>query len=218
MDSMDSMMRVCSKDGCEMKHHGKGLCGLHYERQRAIDGDRSTPEYKAKAKERGKKYRERPEVKKRVKKYNKQYRQKHLNDHLISERKRYHENKNGLKEKKKLAGYEWKKKNLQKWHLMVIKSQKKRINEIAKDLSIPLKQYMKIQYLYKTWSVEIKIINGNYCNICGSTKQVESHHIFHSIKYPLLSLNENNGIPLCRFCHYQAHGKLLIQPLQNFPS
>ena len=34
-------MRVCSVDGCDRKHYGRGLCGIHWQRQRA-HGDVNT--------------------------------------------------------------------------------------------------------------------------------------------------------------------------------
>jgi len=259
MDSMDSMMRVCSKDGCEMKHYAKGFCAPHYRqipevrlrrnksnkkynskpesklrRNKYIKKYNSKPENKLKKKEYDRKYVTRPEVKLRHKEYMKNYRlkpevklkekQNRDNPENKLKKKEYQKKYNSkpeskLKRIKRQSRPENKLKNkiYQQQHPEVnLKSQRKHFKKLCSVLGIfPT---VKLHQLYISWSKTVRKILGNYCHVCGSTKQIEIHHIFHKVKYPLLSLNENNGIPLCRFCHYQAHGKLLIQPLQNFPS
>mgnify|MGYP001190811446 CR=1 FL=1 len=48
------------------------------------------------------------------------------------------------------------------------------------------------------------------CQMCGGNQKLEAHHLLYRANYPLLSFNENNGILLCRMCHYHTHGKKLI--------
>ncbi len=199
MDSMDSMMRVCSIDGCEKKYCAKGLCQRHYRqlpevklRRKEIDKKyESKPESKLKRKERRKRYSSKPESKLKRKKYDKKYESK---------------------PESKLKQKEYRQKHPE----VNVKAQKKYFKKLSNELG--LFPTVKLHQLYISWSKTIRKILGNYCHVCGSTKQIQVHHIFHKMKYPLLSLNENNGIPLCKLCHYQTHGKLLIQPLQNFPS
>jgi len=57
------------------------------------------------------------------------------------------------------------------------------------------------------WAKLIKIRDNNECQVCRDTENIQSHHIFHKIKYPELSLNENNGITLCKDHHYESHGR-----------
>lgn len=46
---------------------------------------------------------------------------------------------------------------------------------------------------------------ANYtCEICGSKKQIEAHHIVSRGNYGKSSLN--NGIALCHKCHKLIHG------------
>ena len=195
MDSMDSMMRVCSKDGCERKHYAKGFCRLHY---------RQLPENKLKIKEYDKKYTSKPEVKLKRKKYNSRPE--------VKLKQKEHNKKYKSKPENKL-----KRKEYDKQHPEIsLKSQKKLFKKLCSVLGIF--STVKLHQLYISWSKTVRKTLGNYCHVCGSTKQIQVHHIFHKMKYPLLSLNENNGIPLCWVCHQQAHGKLLIQPLKNFPS
>ena len=44
------------------------------------------------------------------------------------------------------------------------------------------------------------------CQICGTTKNLNAHHIFYRKEYPKLALNVNNGILLCRQHHNETHG------------
>jgi len=55
------------------------------------------------------------------------------------------------------------------------------------------------------WSKTVKKLGNGLCLVCNGTATV-SHHIIHKAKYPALSLNINNGIPLCDDCHGESHG------------
>ncbi len=55
------------------------------------------------------------------------------------------------------------------------------------------------------WSKTIKKLGNGLCQLCPNPATV-AHHIIHKSKYPGLSLNVNNGIPLCNPCHYECHG------------
>jgi len=62
--------------------------------------------------------------------------------------------------------------------------------------------------LDKAWSVLVKLRAGGYCEYCGSTRALNSHHIFtrakRSVRWDL-----NNGICLCAGHHignkFSAH-------------
>ena len=51
-----------------------------------------------------------------------------------------------------------------------------------------------------------RIINRHpFCEICGSTEQLEAHHIIpvsHSSKF---KYKDTNGLTLCHECHYLVH-------------
>jgi 5-methylcytosine-specific restriction endonuclease McrA len=55
------------------------------------------------------------------------------------------------------------------------------------------------------WSKTVKKLGNGLCLVCNVPAKV-SHHIIHKSKYPGLSLNVNNGIPLCKDCHDESHG------------
>lgn len=61
----------------------------------------------------------------------------------------------------------------------------------------------------KSWSDLIKDNYDNKCQICYDPA-INTHHILHKSKYPKLALSLNNGIPLCKKCHNEVHGKQLI--------
>jgi len=65
---------------------------------------------------------------------------------------------------------------------------------------------VEMKYALMSWSKTIKKKDNNKCQICESTNNLHSHHIFHKSKYPQLSLNLNNGITLCKDCHGRTHG------------
>ena len=54
--------------------------------------------------------------------------------------------------------------------------------------------------LDKMWSAKVKELAGYKCEICGSTKDLEAHHI-HRCKHYGVRWNKINGACLCRNCH-----------------
>ena len=185
------VVRTCDIEGCERKHHAKGLCGLHY---------RQLPENKLRQKE----YESKPERKLYKKEYNsKPERKLWQKEYESKPETKLKRNQRNSKPENKL-----KKKEYNKQHPEIfLKSKQKLFKKLGKILGYPPKQ---IPMLYYSWAKTVKKILGNYCQVCGSIKQIEVHHIFHKVKYPLLSLNENNGMPLCKLCHLQADGKMLL--------
>lgn len=60
-------------------------------------------------------------------------------------------------------------------------------------------------YALSAWSKTVKKLGHGLCQVCPNPATI-SHHIIHKSKYPGLSLNVNNGIPLCDTCHGESHG------------
>lgn len=75
------------------------------------------------------------------------------------------------------------------------------ISRYSKEFELTPKKY---RYALMFWSKIIKNRDNNKCQICGNKGQI-AHHILHKAKYPKLSLNINNGITLCRWCHAGVH-------------
>ena len=144
-----------------------------------------------------------------TKEYNKKYLEDHQREHNLGNVKSYQKlskNKKWLDKRNKRSS-KWRKNNHERFIVMVHKSQTKMLKKLSMVMKI---QYDKIPHFFRSWSLLVKKQMGNYCAICESTDKIESHHIFSIIKYPLLSLNINNGIPLCRKCHNQAHFKEVV--------
>ena len=58
------------------------------------------------------------------------------------------------------------------------------------------------------WSYKVKLRDMFRCRKCfGEVTQLASHHIKNKWNYPSLALDLNNGITLCRRCHYDFHLK-----------
>ena len=56
------------------------------------------------------------------------------------------------------------------------------------------------------WAREVKDRDGYKCQECGTTEDLEAHHIKSWADYPNLRLDVNNGITLCHACHVKRHG------------
>ena len=55
--------------------------------------------------------------------------------------------------------------------------------------------------LYKRWRKQVYKRDNNTCQICGSKKRLEAHHIKRWSEFPQLRFDCNNGVTLCRACH-----------------
>ena len=74
--------------------------------------------------------------------------------------------------------------------------------KLGQPLDLSSSQYKRS---LQAWSKTVKK-NNLECAICGTKKNLKSHHIFEKGPYPKLSFNENNGIVLCAQHHYEVHG------------
>lgn len=84
----------------------------------------------------------------------------------------------------------------------IVKDNRKRLENLGLEFKISSMEY---QFALMSFNKLVKTILGNSCVICGSTHKLNIHHIFQKIKYPKLSLNTNNGIPLCKNHHLEIH-------------
>lgn len=57
-----------------------------------------------------------------------------------------------------------------------------------------------------TWADQIKALDNYRCAYCGSTENLNACHIKARSSHPELAKNLDNGITLCRKCHYASHG------------
>ncbi len=66
-------------------------------------------------------------------------------------------------------------------------------------------------YAWKKKRKEIKELYGCKCCLCGSTENLQVHHIISINILPELRLDNNNLIPLCEKCHSNAHNGIISQ-------
>jgi len=64
---------------------------------------------------------------------------------------------------------------------------------------------MEYAYALMAWKKLVKEQQYEECAVCGINNNIAIHHIFYKSKYPKLSLNPNNGIPLCHQHHMEVH-------------
>ena len=102
------------------------------------------------------------------------------------------------KEKIRTCAQKWRYQNHEKFLLYQIRYMAK----IGFSFKMTSLQY---KYAIQSWSKLIRKQFNNICEVCGLDSQVSHHLIYKSIE-PKLSLNINNGIALCKKCHYEVHG------------
>lgn len=59
-------------------------------------------------------------------------------------------------------------------------------------------------YRYRKWRESI-LKRDKICQICGSSQELEVHHIKHFAEYPDLREDDNNAVVLCKICHRELH-------------
>ena len=59
----------------------------------------------------------------------------------------------------------------------------------------------------KHWKKKIKSLDEGSCQCCGEriSSELQIHHIMPLREYPDLSIDEGNGIALCKKCHNKYH-------------
>jgi len=92
---------------------------------------------------------------------------------------------------------------------MYLKSQIKYLTKLGKELKLPYRQF---SYALQSFNLIVRKQKGNQCGVCGSLDRVTIHHLFYKYWYPQLSLNVNNGIPLCKIHHNEIHYKFSKSP------
>ena len=61
---------------------------------------------------------------------------------------------------------------------------------------------------YQEWRMRVFERDSFKCCSCEEVgRELHAHHILSFIQYPLLRIDTNNGITLCKKCHLTLHGK-----------
>lgn len=61
--------------------------------------------------------------------------------------------------------------------------------------------------LVRRWRHTVKE-RDKFCQICGSSKELEVHHISHWADDPVNRIEPRNGVLLCALCHSKQHPEL----------
>lgn len=83
-----------------------------------------------------------------------------------------------------------------------LKANKKQLEKLGEYFDMSSQQY---KYTLQAWSKTIKK-RDKICQKCGSSSNLNTHHIQPKSEYPELSLDLDNGITLCEKCHEKMHG------------
>ena len=62
----------------------------------------------------------------------------------------------------------------------------------------------KYEWALKSWSVSVRERDLQICVNCGSTEDLQAHHIIPKKERPDLALDLNNGITYCLPCHKET--------------
>ena len=81
-------------------------------------------------------------------------------------------------------------------------STKKSLTKFGKPFNLKWDEYA---WALLAWGKTVRKIHGAKCGVCGSNEGLNTHHILFKTYFPELSLNENNGIPLCKVHHKEVH-------------
>jgi len=57
---------------------------------------------------------------------------------------------------------------------------------------------------YRVWRVSV-LRRDSVCQVCGSIRGREAHHLNHATYFPEQRFKLTNGITLCKGCHTQFH-------------
>ena len=168
------------------------------ERKRYYEKEKQIPYYKEKRKCYNRKYNQKPEVKK----YRNMWGQIHRSKPHIKKQQSEYSKKRRLipevKERQYKKQKEWQKNNPKK---MLI-SYKRHLEKCAIPFKLP---YWKYRMALLLWGKSVKKSLSEKCIVCGSTDKLNAHHILYKALYPELSLNINNGVPLCKEHHLEVH-------------
>jgi hypothetical protein len=63
---------------------------------------------------------------------------------------------------------------------------------------------------YRVWRMNVFVRDGFTCQICGAKKPLQAHHVLSYKDFPDLVFRVDNGITLCKPCHYKLHGRKSI--------
>lgn len=64
------------------------------------------------------------------------------------------------------------------------------------------------KYKLRKWSVKVRW-RDRVCQVCGTRKRLEAHHLNDKSYHPKQAYHLKNGITLCKPCHVFFHTKVM---------
>ncbi len=184
--------RVCIIDNCNNIHKGHGFCSKHYQRFKTKGDPLKTEcimehEDLCSIRECNNKY--------SAKGFCKDHYMKNNLDMRIKSSSKYRmKNRYKINLKQKI--------NNELYPEKLLESQRKSLTKYGKLLNMNPHEYM---YALISWSKTIKKLDNKMCKNCDSIENLHAHHIQPKSLFPKLILNIDNGITLCKKCHYELH-------------
>ena len=211
---INNMKRKCKIDECENKHRSKGFCSKHYQRFRRYRNPLYViPTRICSLKSCNKKHRCKNLCEIHYQRFRKHGNPLHIRERFCSleECNEIHEAKNFCKKhykqyNRKLNRKHYKNydRNYHKKHPEIgLRSNKKRLIKLGEQFNM---NHFEYQYALNSWSKTIKKLDNYMCKNCDSIHNLNAHHIMPKKDFPELSLNLENGITLCEYCHSLTHG------------
>jgi len=78
----------------------------------------------------------------------------------------------------------------------------KKFTEVGKKFKMTEHEY---RLALLSWAYTIKKLDNHMCKLCSSKEELNAHHIMPKKDFHELSLDLDNGITLCKKCHYKTH-------------
>ena len=123
------------------------------------------------------------------KKYDKEYRRKNIEKLRIQDKQYYQDHKEQYRQ--------YHKNNPE----IRFKANMKQLKKLGNNLNM---DHFLVRYALVDWGKSIRK-RDPYCKMgCGNKSEI-AHHILYKSKYPKLSLDLDNGVGLCKECHYTYH-------------
>jgi 5-methylcytosine-specific restriction endonuclease McrA len=64
---------------------------------------------------------------------------------------------------------------------------------------------------YRVWRMNVFVRDEYTCQRCGKKGKIQAHHLLSYKDFPDLRFRVDNGMTLCKPCHYYFHGKKYVR-------
>lgn len=82
----------------------------------------------------------------------------------------------------------------------------KQLQEENTRITTELGNYVNVQFnrnKLQAWARKVK--KSGKCDCCSSEENLEAHHLWSKSRHPTIAYEKDNGVSLCRECHFKFH-------------